>query len=173
MKPVSGLKTPVEIISRSERARGPRATFDSSSAFCSLSARSLSGIRRSTSSPPCGSIAVYSVALLIDRPPLFRRVLVPHAAGADDAGRVQRAPRRSDPTAARPSPTARSLRSTHGLSRGTARDPFRRSPAQYPTPPRAGPPVVGRRSRGAGPPRGLLRSALASPPVASGALRAV
>src|SRR5919199_1642005 len=69
MKPSRGLKTPVEIISRSESVLGPSATFCSSSALCLRSSRSSCGARRLTSVPPCGTLVVYSVSTFIRSPP--------------------------------------------------------------------------------------------------------
>ncbi len=56
MKPSSGLKTPVEIICRSDRARGLNGTLGSPAASIDRSLRSSSGTTRSMSSPPCGAI---------------------------------------------------------------------------------------------------------------------
>src|SRR5215204_121878 len=69
MKPVSGEKTPVEIISRSERVLGPSVTLRRLSAFCFRSSRSSSGARRSTRAPPCGILVVYSISTFISSPP--------------------------------------------------------------------------------------------------------
>src|SRR5215211_6435948 len=85
MKPVSGEKTPVEIISRSERVLGPSATLRSPSALPLRSSRSSSGARRSTSEPPCGMLVVYSISTFIGSPPgkggVWGREPAPHASG--------------------------------------------------------------------------------------------
>src|SRR5215203_3222499 len=85
MKPVSGEKTPVEIISRSERVLGPSATLRSPSALTLRSSRSSSGARRSTSEPPCGMLVVYSISTFIGSPPgkggVWGREPAPHASG--------------------------------------------------------------------------------------------
>ena len=74
MKPVSGEKTPVEIISRSESVLGPTAILRRPSAFCVRSSRSSSGARRSTSVPPCGTLVVYSISTFIRSPPGSRTI---------------------------------------------------------------------------------------------------
>src|SRR5215203_6435221 len=85
MKPVSGEKTPVEIISRSERVLGPSATLRSPSALPLRSSRSSSGARRSTSEPPCGMLVVYSISTFISSPPgkggVWGREPAPHTSG--------------------------------------------------------------------------------------------
>jgi hypothetical protein len=58
MNPSRGLKTPVEIICRSDRARAFNGTLGSSAASIDRSLRSSSGITRSTRSPPCGAMAL-------------------------------------------------------------------------------------------------------------------
>src|SRR5215210_4331667 len=85
MKPVSGEKTPVEIISRSESVLGPSATLRSSSALRFRSSRSPSGAFRSTSAPPCGMLVVYSISTFIRSPPGSRTLWggepAPHTSG--------------------------------------------------------------------------------------------
>src|SRR5215203_5203743 len=58
MNPSRGLKTPVEIICRSDRARGLKGTFGRSAASIERSLRSSSGTTQSMSSPPCGAMAL-------------------------------------------------------------------------------------------------------------------
>src|SRR5215217_1057951 len=85
MKPVSGEKTPVEIISRSESVLGPTAILCSPSAFRVRSSRSSSGALRSTSVPPCGMLVVYSISTFIRSPPGSRTIWggepAPHTSG--------------------------------------------------------------------------------------------
>src|SRR5215210_494813 len=85
MKPVSGEKTPLAIISRSERVLGPSVTLRSSSALRFRSSRSPSGAFRSTSAPPCGMLVVYSISTFIRSPPGSRTVWsgepAPHTSG--------------------------------------------------------------------------------------------
>src|SRR3712207_3678967 len=88
MKPVRGEKTPLAIISRSERVLGPSAILRSSLALRLRSSRSSSGARRFTSAPPCGTLVVYSVSTFTGSPPRNRgledREPAPHP--SDQAG---------------------------------------------------------------------------------------
>src|SRR5919112_1632504 len=85
MKPLSGEKTPVEIISRSESVLGPTVILRSPSAFRVRSSRSSSGALRSTSVPPCGTLVVYSISTFIRSPPGSRTIWggepAPHTSG--------------------------------------------------------------------------------------------
>src|ERR671920_1210340 len=56
IKPSRGLKTPVEIICRSETVREPRVTFGSSATSLRRSSRSSAGTVRSASCPPWGAM---------------------------------------------------------------------------------------------------------------------
>src|SRR5215212_9623375 len=69
MKPSRGLKTPVEIICTSDRARGPRGIFANSSASLRRPCCSSPETLRSTSCPPWGamnpSFVIITVYLLL------------------------------------------------------------------------------------------------------------
>src|SRR5215211_130036 len=77
IKPSRGLKTPVEIICRSEAVREPRETFGSSATSLRRSSRSSAGIVRSTSCPPWGATesSFFSIKFLSRSARRFRRAL--------------------------------------------------------------------------------------------------
>src|SRR5436305_15246609 len=68
MKPSSGLKPPITIISRSDSVRRSSRSADRRTAARSHRARSASVASRSTSTPPCGAMASSSLSLVIASP---------------------------------------------------------------------------------------------------------